>query len=41
MVLTDKQYLVLIDLFHELHEAFQALPNEFKDAFYKRLYATA
>lgn len=39
MVLTDKQYAVLLELFHELHEAFLALPPDILDAYCKRLYA--
>jgi hypothetical protein len=37
MILTDKQYVVLLELFHELHDAFLALPQQYRDAFYNRL----
>lgn len=38
MDLTDKEYQVMLNLFHEFHSAFCALPVTYKDAFYKRLY---
>ena len=38
MHLTDKQYAVLLDLFHELNDAFLALPQQYRDAFYSRLH---
>lgn len=39
MELSNKQYGLLLDLYHELNEAFQALPGHIKDAFYSRLQA--
>lgn len=39
MKLSNKQYLLLLDLFHELNEAFVALPADIKAAFYERLQA--
>lgn len=38
MTLTDKQYQILLDLFHEMPDAFRALPAPYLDAYYKRLY---
>lgn len=39
LVLTDKQYSILLNLYHELNEAFLVLPQPVLDAFYTRLYA--
>ena len=39
MILTDKQYQVLLDLFNELNDDFQLLSEETLKAFYDRLYA--
>lgn len=38
LVLTDKQYAILLDLFHEYNETFKKLPMETNRAFYDRLY---
>ena len=37
--MSDTQYRVLMDLFNEYNEAFVALPQHIKGAFYDRLYA--
>lgn len=37
--LTDKQYKILLDLYHELHAVFRTIPNEYKIAFLKKLYS--
>ena len=36
--LTYTQYRILLDLYHEFNEAFVALPDDIKQAFYNRLY---
>lgn len=36
--LSPKQYAVLLDLFHELHDVFVRLPQSVQAAFYARLY---
>lgn len=38
MKLTDKQYQVLLDLYHELPDVFNTLPQYVLDAYYERLY---
>ena len=38
MELTDKQYEILMNLYHELSIAFAFLPDDIQAAFYKRLY---
>lgn len=37
--MSDKQYAILLDLFHEYNEAFLTLSQEVKAAFYARLHA--
>lgn len=37
--MSDKQYAILLDLFHEYNEAFLSLSNEVKAKFYEKLYA--
>lgn len=37
--MSDKQYQILLDLFHEFNEAFLTLSPEVKSAFYARLHA--
>lgn len=37
-MLSDKQYAILLDLFHEFNEEFQRLSQGVKDQFYARLY---
>lgn len=37
--MSDKQYSILLDLFHEYNEAFNALPDSIKQAYYARLYS--
>lgn len=39
MKLSDKQYSILLDLFHELNDDFHLLSEATKEAFYKRLHA--
>lgn len=36
--MSDTQYRILLDLFHEYHEAFLTLSQEVKDKFYARLH---
>ncbi len=36
--MTDTQYQILLDLFHEYHEAFLTLSKEVQDKFFARLY---
>jgi len=36
--MTDIQYRVLFELFHEYHEAFLELPEKIRTSFYARLY---
>lgn len=38
MTLTEKQYQLLLDLYHELPDAFNALPQIVLSAYYERLY---
>ena len=38
MILTDKQFAILCDLFHELPDAFNALPQCVLCAYHRRLY---
>ena len=38
MKLTDKQYALLREMFHELPVAFSGLPLDVLDAYYTRLY---
>ena len=38
--MSDTQYEVLQELFHEYNEAFRALPAEILEAYYDRLYST-
>lgn len=38
MILTDKQFALLCDMYHELPDAFDALPQHVLDAYYGRLY---
>jgi len=35
--MTDRQYSILLDLYHEYNEAFQSLPNSILRAFYVKL----
>lgn len=37
--LTDKQYSVLLDFFHEFPEQFYNLPQDVLNAYFARLYA--
>lgn len=37
--LTDKQYTLLLDVFHELSMVFHTAPEKVKAAYFKRLYA--
>lgn len=37
-VMTNKQYRILMELYHEYNEAFQALPLDVRNMFYARLY---
>lgn len=37
--MSDKQYQVLLDLYHEFNEAFLTLDQAVKSAFFDRLYA--
>ena len=37
IVLTNKQYQILLDLFNECNEEFHNLSEEIRDAFYDRL----
>lgn len=39
MDLSNKQYTLLLDLYHALPEAFHALPGHIKDAFNTKLQA--
>lgn len=36
--MSDKQYQILLDLFHEYYEAFLTLSKEVQDQFFARLY---
>jgi hypothetical protein len=36
--MSEKQYQVLLDLFHEYNEAFLSLSQEIRTKFYARLY---
>ena len=38
MILTDKQYALLLEMFHEFPDGFNMLPSIVHDAYYKRLY---
>lgn len=38
MKLTDTEYRVLSDLYHEVNGAFKRLPLEYQSAFYAHLY---
>lgn len=38
MKLTDKEYSLLLQLYHEMHEVFIMLPAFVLGAFYERLY---
>lgn len=40
MILSNKQYQVLLDLFNEFNDEFYLLPKEILEAFYNRLFAT-
>lgn len=35
--MSDRQYAVLLELFHEYNEVFQGLAEPVRDAFYERL----
>ena len=37
--MSEKQYQILLDLFHEYHDAFLTLSQEVKAKFYEKLYA--
>lgn len=37
--MTDKQYAVLLNLYHEYTEAFNGLPYNIKQEFFMRLYS--
>lgn len=37
--MTDTQYRILSELWHEYNEAFLALPQSIQSAYYARLYA--
>ncbi len=39
MILTDKQFALLCEMFHELPDAFKALPDSVLAAYYDRLYS--
>ena len=41
MNLTDKQFALLCELFHELPDSFAALPDSLLSAYYDRLYNKA
>jgi hypothetical protein len=38
MQLTDKQYEILLHMYHNWVEMFRSLPDATKDAFYRRLF---
>lgn len=37
--LNDKEYAALLNLYHDYHAAFQALPEYMQQAYYIRLYS--
>lgn len=38
VTLTDKQYRILLDLYHEMNEVFHTLPGNVRHAFLERLH---
>lgn len=36
--MTEKQYSILLLLYHDYHEAFESLSQEIRDKFYRKLY---
>lgn len=41
LTLSDRQYGVLLDLFHECNDAFKALPLDWSDVYYTKMYERA
>jgi hypothetical protein len=39
--MTEKQYYLLLDLYHEYNDAFRSLPQSIQDAYYDILFGRA